>query len=407
MSADYIDFVLLANSRKHGGVCVAGKKHSDKTWVRPVYDTADGAVPSNRTKSCTLLQHVSIPMLSKDFSRSRHQRENVLVDKSGQWYEQKKFQDFSKIKDLLDAPKSIWVFPDETDLNRVSQQTINRGLVTNSLYFLKIENVRFRIAWTYDHAKRRPRRHLMASFHYQGMNYEFPVTDPYVEKAFEDKKQGVYACSSPEIFACVSLGEPYAGYCYKLVASILCKERCLNDISCDRCQYFNIKDSNIADKLSADPEFSARLDCLESRMDQLLNHFSEADVSFNVNQIEPMIVELLKCKNEPKLLTKIDQLESLLDELWKSSVMARLKALIESESIDESESNIKKLKVLKVECIDKRSPRGGNLWIVDNNDPELEAIIKEIRSQGAKIKPDIGRSCSHSTGGCPGWYHPQ
>lgn len=430
MSYDYSDFVLLANSRKHGEACVAGKSHLEKSWVRPVSDRSGGALPAGKTKKWKLLQHVSIP--TQHTVPFLHQTENVLID-NGTWYEQNKFHDYNMIQDLLDTPDSIWCLPGETDPNKVSLQAINHGLVTNSLYFLKIEKLRFRNAWTYDSAKRHPKRHLLASFQYQGMSYEFPVTDPYVEKAFIDKAQGSYLCTSPEIFACVSLGEPFDGYCYKLVASILCTQRCIKKIKCEQCSCLKAPGVTTIETQSAEAVSTTRINRVESLMDQLLNklnQLAEADVIFNVNQIEPLVVELLKCKAESDSLKKLDQLESLLDELknlilgdnvipnpklintdvsadlsWEARVTAMLKSLIESKSIDESESNIKKLKVLDVICIDKRSNPSGNLWIVDKGDSRLEAVINELRAQGIKIKPDSKRCRSKATDPYSGWYH--
>ena len=350
MPYDFCDFVLLANSRKHRGVCIAGKNHLDKSWVRPVYDSSGGAVPTKKTKNWKLLQHVSVPTLPSNCFRQRYQAENVLIDQNGQWCEQEKYHDYNNIKSLLDGPDSIWTFPGETDPNKVSMVTINRGIVSNSLYFLKINNMVFNYSWTYDQEAQHSKLHLKARFKYREVEYEFPVTDPCVEKAFVNKEKGLYHCSNLEIFACVSLGEPYNGYCYKLVASIICGERCLRGKTCDQCQCLG-PDIQVT-KGNQDPR---------------------------VNQVD--YVKLLELVVEQMNNTNT-QTES---PTWEEQVKSMIEKLLESRSDSDHATIMGKLKELGVDCIDKRSTPGGNLWILDKQDPRVDAVIEVLNDQGAKF----------------------
>ncbi len=64
---------------------------------------------------------------------------------------------------------------------------------------------------------------VRVEFAYQDVPYLFWVTDPYVEKLAEKRGEGSHAFE--EAIFCVSLGEPYDGYCYKLAATIITPKR--------------------------------------------------------------------------------------------------------------------------------------------------------------------------------------
>ena len=51
--------------------------------------------------------------------------------------------------------------------------------------------------------------------------YRLTVTDPKIEREYLKKINGTYLLQSKNVYMCVSIGEPYEGYCYKLVAAIL------------------------------------------------------------------------------------------------------------------------------------------------------------------------------------------
>jgi hypothetical protein len=63
------------------------------------------------------------------------------------------------------------------------------------------------------------KRVLRACFSYKGHAHILRVTDPEYELKYLAKPEGVYELS--ESFLTVSLGEPYEGYVYKLVAAII------------------------------------------------------------------------------------------------------------------------------------------------------------------------------------------
>jgi hypothetical protein len=63
------------------------------------------------------------------------------------------------------------------------------------------------------------KRVVRARFRHAGSEYVLRVTDPEYERAYLAKSNGAYELG--ESFMTVSLGEPYDGYAYKLVAAIV------------------------------------------------------------------------------------------------------------------------------------------------------------------------------------------
>jgi len=51
------------------------------------------------------------------------------------------------------------------------------------------------------------------------------VTDSGIERTYLMKEHGEYPLINRDLYLTVSLGEPFNGYCYKLVASVITIER--------------------------------------------------------------------------------------------------------------------------------------------------------------------------------------
>ena len=46
------------------------------------------------------------------------------------------------------------------------------------------------------------------------------ITDPVIENIFFHENVGEYPIDNRDLFLTVSIGEPYQGFCYKLVAAV-------------------------------------------------------------------------------------------------------------------------------------------------------------------------------------------
>jgi hypothetical protein len=154
----------------------------------------------------------------KSHSPHFYQTENHLLDERAEWV---KVARFSKIDlpSLCDNTETLWVngyHTVEGSNDRIPIELANAQL-TSSLLFIAAETFRFFIKKETLTQKRK----IRAEFVFNGILYNLTVTDPVFESIYVDKDPGEYHLNDKEIFLCISLGEPYEGYCYKLVAAVI------------------------------------------------------------------------------------------------------------------------------------------------------------------------------------------
>lgn len=216
------DIICLANSRKFAGRCIAGKAVNGDCigeWIRPVSDHKtmelsikeicfkDGNAPR-------LLDVVTVP-LSRHVPFS-YQTENYLVDQ-GLWLKKRTFP-IADLPILCDPVDALWPsgHSSASGLNDRIPESIAREQIRNSLLFVRPEQALISVEEGPNLLNR-----LRASFHFAGEQYRLPITDPNVESGYLDQPIGHYPLPAEGIYFTVSIGEPYEGYCYKLVAGIV------------------------------------------------------------------------------------------------------------------------------------------------------------------------------------------
>jgi hypothetical protein len=209
------EIVILATSLKHGNRCVAGKTINTKEWIRPVSNENGDAIEleqtavlntrTNKKWPLKLLQKTEI-IFSKHVPRPNHQPENFLIT-SSPWIDKYKIE-HSDLQNYLDHPTNLWGLG-----NSISYQNIPLGCLQSieaSLYLIQVQNLRLYTNQFNGQTRRR------ASFDYNSVNYDFPVTC----LTFDDhiRQNNLYQ----NAFLCISLGEPspHDNRCYKLIASI-------------------------------------------------------------------------------------------------------------------------------------------------------------------------------------------
>jgi hypothetical protein len=176
------DILILANSIKEGGFCVAGKDIVSNKWVRLVGDQ-DGAELSLSQITYNDIagkrQMIPYEPFNKYIRLSmgnpvplRYQPENVLIGKEP-WTEIQVTQ--SNIS--YDTPIDLWGTGD-----RIKAEDIERGLVNipQSLYYIKVKNLQFYIS---------NRKRSRACFQYGDNVYDLGATmNPAI---FQDILKGV------------------------------------------------------------------------------------------------------------------------------------------------------------------------------------------------------------------------
>lgn len=199
------EIIVLANSVKHGQHCVAGKCIDTGNWIRPVSDANGAELSHEQARYQNPYGTFGVRPLQKirmGFSQHvplSHQPENYLID-GNLWRQNYSIRE-ADLAAYLDTPADLWGYG-----NRVEHAQISEGLyrITQSLYLVQVDNLGLYI--TAD-GKRR------ASFYYNGLDYDLAVTDPNFDEIQREEREinGIL---------CISLGEAYQGYCYKLVATI-------------------------------------------------------------------------------------------------------------------------------------------------------------------------------------------
>jgi ATP-dependent DNA helicase RecQ len=218
--ANSCEMICLALSKKYGGYCLAGKHLStngQSTWVRPVSAKMYGELEepqllnSNKEK-IALLDRIQFQFVKR--LPHCYQTENVLIKKETQWLKTGTY-DLAGLGDLCDHPETLWMNGSSSrgGLNdRVHIESANE-CIEHSLILVAVENFAVEVI---ELLGRKPR--LRANFLYNGIAYRLPITDLSIEKKYT--QPGFYNFEDRLIFLCISLGEPFEDYCYKLVASV-------------------------------------------------------------------------------------------------------------------------------------------------------------------------------------------
>jgi hypothetical protein len=217
-------FVCFANSRKNLGSCIAGKEWVNGApggWVRPVSSRATHEVADQERQfrgggELRLLDVISVPCSSHQ--PLPNQVENHVLDPSSYWVRRGVIA-WADINRWTDSPESLWSLGDGSyayQNNRVADG-YSGG---TSLYLIVVDALQVIVG---PKSSEFPKRIVRGQFIYRGITYRMTITDPVMEQYYLHGDDGQYTISNPKL--CVSLGDPYQGYFYKLIAAVLYRER--------------------------------------------------------------------------------------------------------------------------------------------------------------------------------------
>lgn len=214
--------LCLANSRKLTGRCVAGVViDKDLEWIRPVSDREHEEVSERERQyedgsDPQVLDIIDIPLLRhvpRDF-----QQENWLLDPEYYWAKVGK----STPKELgpyCQQQGALWTNGEHTyhGLNDAIPIDVAEQL-RFSLTLIRVDSIALRVyvpGAAFGDSKRR----VQAQFTFDDREYHLRVTDPKLEREYLAKENGLY--ERGPAFLTVSLGEPFQGRTYKLVAAVI------------------------------------------------------------------------------------------------------------------------------------------------------------------------------------------
>lgn len=216
--------VCFANSRKTSGRCVAGKESRNGKpceWFRPVSSRASHEVSEEERRyqdgsDPKLLEILTIPCLSPQ--PLPHQQENHLLDPGFYWQREGTLR-WVDVKDWLDAPSSLWGNGQSSYafLNNRVPDGYEDG---TSLYLVSVDSLRVLVG---PKSTDYPKRIVRGEFIYQGATYRMSITDPVLERHYLNGNDGQFTIEKAVL--CVSLGDPFQGFFYKLIAAVLYEQR--------------------------------------------------------------------------------------------------------------------------------------------------------------------------------------
>ncbi len=193
--------VILANSRKFDGRCIAGKT-PDGRWIRFVQD-GKRSIPNEEGMNIKILGRYSVNILENRIS------ERLCYHTENYTYNNLNFVEYANVEELdyyLDNPDYIYGdlrrfirFPEAKEYN-------------NSLLFIKVSNF---IAY------KSPSGHVQCNFIYNGEEYStFCLTDSYIESIFLRKNIGSNVFVG-DAYITVSIGVPSYFNVFKLVSGVI------------------------------------------------------------------------------------------------------------------------------------------------------------------------------------------
>jgi hypothetical protein len=218
--------VCLANSRKMSGRCLAGKEIGPKgrlgDWIRPISDrpTQEISEEERRFENGDYPQLLDIIEITMREARPHaHQSENHLIDPQRYWIKRGGMS-WDELQSAIDEFKGpLWVdgYHSYSGLNdRIPEnQTATLG---SSLLLIEPKNLVIKVA-VEGAGFGNPKRKVRAQFSFNKNSYTIAITDPVIEREYLARENGEYPIETALL--CVSIGEPYLGYCYKLVAAVI------------------------------------------------------------------------------------------------------------------------------------------------------------------------------------------
>lgn len=212
--------VCLANSRKLGGRCVAGLRMHGKQvrigdWVRPVSHSEHGEVPVPYYDDGSEMQLGDVVVFQEGLA-IRHlpgyQPENVSF--SGSWRHKGRVT-WAALCRLAESEVEPWPVGGSSSMGCNDRFLLEHApQVRKSLTLQRVDDLELAVlqnpysnAWD-----------VRAEFSIGGTTLRLKVTDPVVEARLQSTRRSE---SLGDALVCLSLGEPYQGHVYKLLAGVV------------------------------------------------------------------------------------------------------------------------------------------------------------------------------------------
>lgn len=216
--------VCLANSRKLQGRCVAGREFSAGvagSWIRPVSDRPEQEVSEYERQyedgsDPRVLDIIDVPLVGarpKDY-----QQENWLLDPKLYWVKVGRLI-WENLASLRDRNGPLWMNGHSSYNGFNDRIPLDQAIaLRSSLKLIYVGNFSLEVSAPGEAFGNKKRR-VQGRFAFDGIDYWLWVTDPVVERQYLAQSDGDYPVG--EAYLTISIGEPYQGYCYKLIATVI------------------------------------------------------------------------------------------------------------------------------------------------------------------------------------------
>lgn len=221
--------LCLANSRRPGGRCFAGKEFADGAtgaWIRPINAANSDAISEEDRKYqngtlADVLDIVTIPMQGP--RPHAHHQEDHQIRPDYYWAKlgRATWQQIVEATDTVAA--TLWPI-EASSFHGLNDKLSGPTAVTQPASLLLIEPTTLDLVVAMESQYNGPaRRRVRARFIFNGAQYNFVVTDPWIEEKYFAGRDGTYHVDCSRL--CVSLPEIVGGSSTKLVAAVITPER--------------------------------------------------------------------------------------------------------------------------------------------------------------------------------------
>ncbi len=217
-----VKIICLANSRKHGGGCVAGFRTDGSGWLRPVGNNPDGTLfeANYRLNDGTEPKVLDVLQVGLQSPRPKsHQPENWVIDGS-RWtlISRPMGDELTSILQIAikDGPELLGGLSDRVPYASFHDTPAAASLELRSPEYIELYHRRsFR-------GRPQARGMFVLGEADQAQPYDLAITDPKVEPLLTTRESIALTPAVGRFLMTVSLSEPadFDGNCYKLIAAI-------------------------------------------------------------------------------------------------------------------------------------------------------------------------------------------
>lgn len=221
--------LCLANSRRPSGHCFAGKEFANGVtgaWIRPINAAHHNAVSIDDRlyeggTLADVLDIVTIPLHAPRPIAHHVEDHQILADQY--WTKTGRAMWQQVVNATDEATGTLW--PNEACSHHGWNDKVSEATtVKQSGSLLLIEPTRLDLVVAMESQYMGPdRRRVRADFDFNGVRYNFVVTDPWIEDQYFAGNNGTYHINDSRL--CISLPEIINGHSTKLVAAVITPDR--------------------------------------------------------------------------------------------------------------------------------------------------------------------------------------